>query len=40
MKRLLFFALTALVLASCATATLFDAEGRQLSKSEQDRITA
>ena len=40
MKRLLFFALTALVLASCATTTLFDAEGRQLSKSEQDRITA
>lgn len=40
MKRLLFFALTALVLVSCATTTLFDAEGRQLSKSEQDRITA
>lgn len=40
MKRLLFFALTALDLVSCATTTLFDAEGRQLSKSEQDRITA
>lgn len=40
MKRLLFFALTALVLASCATTTLFDAEGRQLTKLEQDRITA
>lgn len=40
MKRLLFFALTALVLVSCATTTLFDADGRQLSKSEEDRITA
>ncbi len=40
MKRVLTFAIMVFLLASCGTMTVFDSEGRQLDKQEQQRVTA